>query len=34
MVKNVDQLDYSRPIVDHAFARERALQVFRKALNE
>jgi len=33
-VKNVDQLDYSRPIVDHAFARERALREYKKALEE
>ena len=33
-VPEYTQLTYVRPIVEHAFARERALKVFKKALNE
>ncbi|MBX7183003.1 MAG: DNA photolyase family protein [Bacteroidia bacterium] len=31
-VKEVDELSYSRPIVDHKFARERALKTYKQAL--
>lgn len=31
-VKNIDEPDYPRPIVDHAFARSRALEVYKKSL--
>jgi deoxyribodipyrimidine photo-lyase len=33
-VKDLDTLDYPAPIVDHKFARERVLRVFKTALNE
>ncbi len=31
-VPEIDTLDYSKPIVDHAFARNRAIETYRKAL--
>lgn len=33
-LKNSGNISYPEPIVDHRFARERALQVFRDSLNE
>jgi deoxyribodipyrimidine photo-lyase len=33
-VKEFDTLDYSQPIVEHAFARNRALEVYKKGIND
>ncbi len=33
-VKNLNELDYPNPIVEHKFARERVLKEFKKALGE
>lgn len=33
-VPELDSLTYSRPMVDHAFARDRALKVYKEALNQ
>jgi len=32
-VPNFQELDYPQPIVDHKFARERCLSVYKAALN-
>lgn len=32
-VPELESLDYARPIVEHAAARERCLKVYREALN-
>ncbi|MEI8085256.1 MAG: deoxyribodipyrimidine photo-lyase [Paludibacter sp.] len=33
-VKELDSFDYPQPIVEHSFARNRALEVYKKGLNE
>lgn len=33
-VNELDSFDYPKPIVEHAFARNRALEVYKKGINE